>query len=76
MKCLTHHMCTTCTLAGLIRCPALGVPLPLVENEKTKVVYRSGAYLTVVRRIAVGPGGGGGGGSARSIVWPNPKDCS
>lgn len=33
-------LCLTCKLGGLIRCPELGVPLPLVQDEKPKVVYR------------------------------------
>lgn len=36
MICPNHNgpMCTTCLLGGLIRCPVLGVPLPLVEQER------------------------------------------
>ena len=30
-------LCTTCRLGGLIRCPILGVPLPLVDGERTAV---------------------------------------
>jgi hypothetical protein len=33
-------LCTTCRLGGLIRCPMLGTPLPLVEGERAKVIYR------------------------------------
>lgn len=43
MSCLKRQgepLCTTCRLGGLIRCPELGVPLPLVENERPKVIYR------------------------------------
>lgn len=32
-----YPMCETCTLAGLAGCASLGVPLPLVEAEKTRV---------------------------------------
>jgi hypothetical protein len=37
-------MCTTCKLGGLIRCPVLGVPLPLVEGEKPRVDRRRIVY--------------------------------
>lgn len=42
MICPNHNgpMCTTCLLGGLIRCPVLGVPLPLVEGEKVRVERR------------------------------------
>lgn len=33
-------LCLTCKLGGLIRCPVLGTPLPLVQNERPKVIYR------------------------------------
>lgn len=43
MKCpgpVLGGMCWTCRLAGLVRCPTLGTPLPLVENERrVKYVY-------------------------------------
>ena len=52
--CAKHDvaLCETCRLAGLIRCPVLGVPLPLVEGERavveTKVrkLYPNGPELT------------------------------
>lgn len=37
-------LCTTCTLAGLIRCPIMGVPLPLVEGERPKVEQKRRVY--------------------------------
>lgn len=41
MTCPNHNgpLCTTCRLGGLIRCPVMGVPLPLVEGERLGV-YR------------------------------------
>jgi hypothetical protein len=38
--CPNHNgpLCTTCRLGGLIRCPILGVPLPLVDGEKPRVI--------------------------------------
>jgi hypothetical protein len=44
--CPNHNgpMCTTCKLGGLIRCPVLGVPLPLVEGEKPRVDRRRIVY--------------------------------
>jgi len=40
--CPNHNgpICTTCRLGGLVRCPVLGVPLPLVENERPHVTYK------------------------------------
>jgi hypothetical protein len=45
-------LCLTCRLGGLIRCPVLGVPLPLVEGEravvetKARKLYPNGPELT------------------------------
>lgn len=36
----SRPLCTTCQLGGLIRCPILGTPLPLVEGERPKVETR------------------------------------
>ena len=33
-------LCVTCRLGGLIRCPIMGVPLPLVDGERTKVEHK------------------------------------
>lgn len=44
-------LCTTCRLGGLIRCPSLGTPLPLVEGEKPKVIYSRGVFLTPVQYV-------------------------
>lgn len=41
-----YPMCETCTAAGLVRCPSLGAPLPLVEGEKAKVIYRGHLYFS------------------------------
>lgn len=43
MTCPNHNgpLCTTCRLGGLIRCPVLGVPLPLVEKERAEVTKRT-----------------------------------
>lgn len=44
MTCLkpaAEKLCTTCRLAGLIRCPSLGTPLPLVEGERPVVEYKA-----------------------------------
>lgn len=41
-----YPLCTTCGLAGLVRCPSLGAPLPLVEDERTKVIYRGHLYFS------------------------------
>jgi hypothetical protein len=40
--CPNHNgpLCTTCRLGGLIRCPVLGVPLPLVEGERPSVIVK------------------------------------
>lgn len=39
MICPNHSgpLCTTCRLGGLIRCPVLGTPLPLVEDERPQI---------------------------------------
>lgn len=39
MTCPNHNgpLCTTCKLAGLIRCPLSGVPLPLVDKERPTI---------------------------------------
>jgi hypothetical protein len=43
-------LCLTCKAAGLKACPFVaGAPLPLVEAEKPKVIYRG--------RILLSPGG-------------------
>lgn len=41
-----YPMCETCTAAGLVRCPSLGAPLPLVEGEKYEknIVYPPGDW--------------------------------
>lgn len=57
--CPNHNgpLCTTCRLGGLIRCPILGVPLPLVERERlmarkpTKVWFPG--ELTEEQKLAV-----------------------
>lgn len=41
---LNGPLCTTCKLGGLIRCPMLGTPLPLVEGERTKVEMKRRIY--------------------------------
>jgi hypothetical protein len=33
-------LCTTCKLGGLIRCPIMGVPLPLVDGERPEVIKK------------------------------------
>lgn len=43
-------MCTTCRLAKLVRCPALGTPLPLVDKEKPSVEWKSD-YESMRRQI-------------------------
>lgn len=45
--CPNHNgpLCTTCKLAGLIRCPVLGVPLPLVDGERPEVIRKKAAKV-------------------------------
>ena len=38
----SRPICTTCGLAGLLRCPGLGTPLPLVEGERVTVERKPG----------------------------------
>ena len=47
-------LCETCRLAGLVRCPELGVALPLVDGERPRVI-RNKAFS-----VRVFPGDGDG----------------
>lgn len=38
---LNGPLCTTCKLGGLIRCPVLGTPLPLVDGERPAVTKKA-----------------------------------
>jgi hypothetical protein len=54
--CPNHNgpLCLTCRLGGLIRCPISGTPLPLVENEKPRVI-RNKAFTARVWPADGGP---------------------
>ena len=47
----SRPICTTCGLAGLIRCPGLGTPLPLVEDELVRVEHKPMPGLRHVREF-------------------------
>ena len=53
--CPNHNgpLCTTCRLGGLIRCPVLGVPLPLVEGERRARLYPDGAAVTLPEALKI-----------------------
>ena len=44
-------LCTTCLLGGLLRCPSIGTPLPLVEKEKLAKRYITVDDLLEIDRI-------------------------
>ena len=55
---LNGPLCTTCKLGGLIRCPMLGTPLPLVDGERPEVIKKKATKvwfpgeLTYEQRLA------------------------